>query len=286
MFQHYIITRFNLRKESWVTTKNNEKVLSEEWLKDRFELFENYCFSSVKNQVNQNFKWLVFFDINTPNNYKQRVQELQESYSNFVPFFIDGMNNFLPEIVKNIKLLDTKEYCITSRLDNDDSLHKDYINTIQSYFAKQDHFAIDLIDGYTLQTGSTVRFGFKKQLFNPFISLIEKKENLKSVWFRSRHGSWKYEKNIIRVTNKRLWLCVIHNSNKVNLFTGYSNVSSKKLDDFNIVSSKKHELINNLKPYKTWRLLAAYNKVNSMFEVYFKDFKKFIGLYKQDIEDL
>ncbi|MBI9041304.1 glycosyltransferase [Lutibacter sp.] len=282
MFQHYIITRFNLRKDDWTTTKNNEKVLSDSWLQERFDLFENYCFSSVKNQTNKNFKWLVFFDINTPESYKQKVEEFQKSFDNFVPFFIDGMTNFLPEIVKNIKLLDSKEYCITSRLDNDDSLHINYVNTIQSYFDSQDHFAIDLIDGYTLQTGSTVRFGLKKQLYNPFISLIEKKENLKSVWFRSRHGSWKYEKNIIRVTNKRLWLCVIHNSNKVNLFTGYNNIGAKVLDDFNIVSSKKNELINNLKLYKTWRWLSAYNKVNSSLDIYFKDFKKTLGLYNKN----
>ncbi|MCF6181133.1 glycosyltransferase [Lutibacter sp.] len=282
MYQHYIITRFNLRNDSWTITKNNEKVLSESWLKDRFELFENYCLNSVKNQTNQNFKWLVFFDINTPENYKRKVEEFQASYSNFIPFFIDGMNNFLPEIVKKIKLLDDKKYCITSRLDNDDSLHKGYINVIQSYFDYQDHLAIDLIDGYTLQTGSIVRFGLKKQLYNPFISLIEKKENLKSVWFRSRHGSWKYEKNIIRVTNKRLWLCVIHDSNKVNLFTGYDNVDSKILNDFNIVSHKKEELIKEIKPFKKWILLSFYNWVNSLVECYFKDFKKVIGLYNKN----
>lgn len=282
MFQHYILTRFNLRKDDWTTTKNNEKVLSDAWLKDRFELFENFCFSSVKNQTNQNFKWLVFFDINTPENYKQKVKEFEQSYANFVPLFIDGMNNFLPEIIQNIKIMDSEEYIITSRLDNDDCLHKDYITEVQSYFDKQKHLAIDFIDGYTLQTGSTVRFGFKKQLYNPFISLIEKKENFKSVWFRSRHGSWKYEKNIVSVTGKRLWLCVIHSSNKVNLFTGYSNVDAAILNEFNIEPNLNSELLDNLKPYKTWRFLSVYNWANSLFECYFRGFKKAIGLYNKN----
>lgn len=282
MFQHYIITRFNLRKDDWTVTKNNETVLSEAWLKERFELFENFCLSSVKNQTNQNFKWLVFFDINTPDNYKRRVAEIQENYANFIPFFIDGMNNFLPEIKKNIKLLDNKEYIISSRLDNDDSLHKDYINVIQSYFNNQDHFAIDLVDGYTLQTGEKTRFGLKKQLYNPFISLIEKKENFKSVWFRNRHGSWKHEKNILRVSNKRLWLCVVHNSNKVNLFTGYNNTNPIIINDFNISPDKRHEIIAAIIPYKNWKFLSFWNKANSLFEFFFKDFKKSIGLYKHN----
>ena len=108
MFQHYILTRFNLRANSWTTTKNNEKVLTEEWLKDRFDLFENFCYNSVKNQRNQNFKWLVFFDINTPDTYKQKVEKYNRDFENFHPIFIDGMDNFLPEIINNIKKLDSK----------------------------------------------------------------------------------------------------------------------------------------------------------------------------------
>lgn len=282
MFQHYILTRFNLRRDDWTITKNNEKVLSDSWLKDRFELFENFCFNSVKNQTNQNFKWLVFFDINTPDSYKQKVKEFEQSYANFVPLFIDGMNNFLPEIIQNIKKMDSEKYIITSRLDNDDCLHKDYVEIVQSYFDNQNHLAIDFIDGYTLQTGSTVRFGLKKQLYNPFISLIEKKENFKSVWFRSRHGSWKYEKNIISVAGKRLWLCVIHSSNKVNLFTGYCNVDSNILNEFNIKLELNTQLLNDLKPYNTWKLLSLYNWVATLFDCNIRSFKKAIGLYNKN----
>lgn len=130
MFQHYILTRFNLRADDWTVTKNNEKVLTEEWLEERFDLFENYCFTSVKNQTNQNFKWLVFFDINTPEVYKQKVENYRKTYQNFLPFFINGMNDFLPEIVKNINKLDSKEYIITSRLDNDDCIHENYTRVV------------------------------------------------------------------------------------------------------------------------------------------------------------
>ena len=282
MFQHYILTRFNLRATDWTVTKNKEKVLTEEWLKERFDLFENFCFSSVKNQSNQNFKWLVFFDINTPESYKIKVEEFRKSYENFYPFFIDGMPNFLPEILKNIKLLDTEKYIITSRLDNDDSLHEDYVEVIQSYFDKQNHLAIDLIDGYTLQIGEKIRLGFQKHLYNPFISLIEKKEDdFKTVWFRSRHGSWKYEKNIIRVKDKRLWLGIIHSKNKVNKFEGYGRVDAEIINKFHIAQMKADEIIKGISDYNSWRLLSFSNKLSSLSACYYKDFKKFIGLYKK-----
>lgn len=280
MFQHYILTRFNLRAADWTITKNKEKVLTEEWLKERFDLFENFCFSSVKNQSNQNFKWLVFFDVNTPESYKIKVEEFRKSYENFYPFFIDGMPNFLREIVKNIKLMDNEKYIITSRLDNDDSIHEDYVKVIQRYFDQQNHLAIDLIDGYTLQIGEKIRLGFQKHLYNPFISLIEKKDDFKTVWFRSRHGSWKYEKNIIRVKDKRLWLGIIHSKNKVNKFEGYGKVDAEIINKFHIAKIKTDEILNGISNFESWRLLSFSNKLTSLAACFYKDFKKFIGLYK------
>ena len=279
MFKHFIITRFNLRKDGWEITKNNEKLLNDSWLKERFELFENYCFHSVKNQSNQNFKWFVFFDVNTPDEYVTKIQDYKDSYDNFCPFFIDGMENYLPSIIENINLNCDQEYLITSRLDNDDSLHKNYVNEVQSYFDSQDYLAIDIVDGYTLLTGDKVRLGLKKHLYNPFISLIEKKENFKTVWYRD-HTQWKYEKRILRVKNKLLWLTVIHPKNKVNEFTGFGEVSPQTLKEFNIPLKKRIELINGIENEKYWKIISLKNRISSFYEYYFKDFKKFIGFYK------
>lgn len=281
MFQHYILTRFNLRAEDWTTTKNNEKVLTEEWLEERFDLFENYCLSSVKNQTNQNFKWLVFFDTNTPEFYKQKVEEYRRSYENFLPFFIDGMNNFLPEILKNIKELDSEKYIITSRLDNDDCIHENYTEVIQSYFEKQDHHAFDIIDGYTLETGKNTRLGVLMKLNNPFISLVEKKEDFKTVWFRDRHGSWKFEKNMTKIKNQRLWLSVIHSKNKVNRFSGYGNVNPEKLYEFHISKGRTIELMESLVSFNSWRFLSFKNRLKFTSKRHYKDFKTFIGVYKK-----
>ena len=42
MFKHFLITRFNLRKDDWTTNKKKIAVLTEEWHKNRFNLFTNY----------------------------------------------------------------------------------------------------------------------------------------------------------------------------------------------------------------------------------------------------
>ena len=74
MFYHFLITRFNLKNPDWDVTKNNEALLDEKWMDERFELFSNYCLPSVINQTNKNFKWLVFFDTSTSKIYQEKIE--------------------------------------------------------------------------------------------------------------------------------------------------------------------------------------------------------------------
>ena len=120
MFKHFLITRFNLRKSDWKTNKNNKAILTEEWHRNRFQLFTDYCFPSVASQTNKEFNWIVFFDTSTPDEYKKVITALQNELSIFKPIFIDGMNQFLPSIKTYINDFDEK-YIITSSLDNDES---------------------------------------------------------------------------------------------------------------------------------------------------------------------
>ncbi len=275
-FQHLIITRFNLRNKDWDnTTKNKTLVLTEEWLQDRFQLFENYCFPSVVNQKNQNFEWWVYFDENTPETFKQKIKKLQLDFHSFRPIFVNGMDEFLPNIRQRLNSLLVK-YIITSRLDNDDCLHKNYIEFIQNQFNKQSFVALDIIDGYTLSIENKVQLGKKRHLYNPFISVIESNKNAQSVWSRN-HGDWKKEKNLQRIPHKRLWMSVIHNANKVNEYTGYGKVEfEEKLQDFGLSAP----LIQTLyKKYKFSPIISAKNKITTQCQVAYKDLKKSLGRY-------
>ncbi len=224
MFDHYLITRFNLRNPKWDVTKNNESLLTDEWMEDRMWLFENFCFPSVTAQTNQNFEWLLFFDITTNEIFRNRIENLVKDYSNIKTFFIDGMPAFYNEI-QNYILNRSKgqSHLITSRIDNDDSISKHFIDEIQKQFSFQEYQAIDIINGYSLQVKPNFILGKKEHIFNPFISLIEKNDHPKTVWF-SDHNMWKKETRIIQITNKRLWLSIIHEKNKVNEFDGYGNI--------------------------------------------------------------
>ncbi len=216
--KHFLITRFNLRTENWTTAKDGSPVLTKEWLENRFHLFETYCLPSVINQTEQDFTWLVFFDTQTPQEYKKKVKEISEQYKNFSPVFIDGidqLNNSLLEEIKK-KVVSNDEYIITSRLDNDDIIHKDFIKTIQSLFQPKDKTVIDLRKGYQITLGKPfTQIREVYNVFNPYISLIESADGFKTV-FHKQHKEWKHSDSVITYEKMRMWGEVVHKENMLN----------------------------------------------------------------------
>lgn len=281
MFHHFLITRFNLKNPGWDVTKNKEALLDDHWMDERLELFRNYCFPSVLHQQSTDFKWLLFFDQSTSEKYRLKIHEIIKDHAFIIPFYIDGMPHFQEAILSYLKEhAYQKEYLITSRIDNDDCIHKEYITEIQKQFNQQEFLAIDNVNGYTLQTGDTFILGKKEHIFNPFISLIERNQNPKTVWHYV-HTMWKKEPRLIHLTEKRLWLSIIHEKNKVNEFDGYDNVKWEDINSDFIVSPEINSLItNNLLPFKEWWFLSLKNKIYVKMVLFSKKFKKALGLYK------
>lgn len=281
MFKHYLITRFNLKNKNWDVTKNNESLLTREWMTHRIGLFSNFCLPSIARQTNTDFKWLLFFDATTDADFKVELETLLKPYPHFKAFYIDGMEAFHSSI-KTFITEDSKDspYIITSRIDNDDCIHKDYISTIQQQFKSQNFMAIDILKGYSLQVSPDIMLGKKEHIFNPFISLIEKNDNPKTVWF-SDHNMWKKESRRVEIANKRLWMSIIHEKNKVNEFDGYDNVNWENIKtDFIVSDDIDSKVSKQIIPHSQWRYLSFKNKVYVNYVLMSKKFKKALGLYK------
>ncbi len=279
MFKHYLITRFNLRNKNWDVTKNNEALLTRDWMTHRLWLFENFCLPSVTNQSNKDFTWLIYFDITTDDDFKTQIHSLLEPHTFIKYFFVEGMEAYYPSIQEAIKDANT-DYIITSRIDNDDCIHKDYITTVQKQFNRQDFEAVDILKGYSLQISPDIMLGKKEHIFNPFISLIEKNENPKTVWY-SDHNMWKKESRIIEVKHTRLWMSIIHERNKVNEFDGYDNVSWENVkQDFIVSEDIQRKVDTEIIPHKKWRSLSIKNKLYVNYVLLSKQLKKSLGIYK------
>ncbi len=281
MFRHYLITRFNLRKKGWDVSKNNEALLTDVWMEDRLQLFGDYCVPSVAAQTNRDFTWLLYFDSTTPERFRETAEKLVSGMGNAKIFYIDGMDSFYPEIQKFVSE-DAKsaEYLITSRMDNDDCIHREYIQSVQNEFKSQDYRAIDILKGYSLQVEPQFMLGKKEHAFNPFISLIEKNDNPKTVWFND-HNLWKRETRITQLTEKRLWMSIIHGKNKVNEFDGYDNVSWEKVaQDFVLSPDIRQKITTELLPHSKWRFTSFKNRLYVNLVLASKLIKKSLGIYR------
>jgi len=278
MYKHFLVTRFNLRKSDWKTNKNNKAVLTDEWHRNRFKLFTDYCFPSVASQTNTNFDWIVFFDTSTKEEFRKIVSKLASEFPNFKPIYIDGMDLYLPAVQEYVKDFN-QDYIITTGIDNDDCISKHFIEEIQKRFDKQEFMALDFVDGYTIQTQSDIKIGKKLHQYNPFISLIEKNVNPKTIRDRS-HRNWKKEKNVLQVRGLKIWSSVIHHENKVNEFTGYGDVNVNEFFESFVISKEQQQYIEaNAIPKSKWLFESMMNYVSSYWKFTSKNLKRSLGFY-------
>lgn len=131
----YIVTRFSILDYScprFQITKNisekeyKEKLFSEERLNAKFKLFEKITLPSIVNQTNKNFIWYIYASSFLPDKYKKKILELTCVNEKIKCVFIDSFKDFC-----KIQFTDEK-YC-TVRLDDDDGLHKDFVESLNNY---------------------------------------------------------------------------------------------------------------------------------------------------------
>lgn len=279
MYQHFLITRFNLRNPRWTSSRSRHPALSDAWLEERFALFDNYCFPSVAAQTCKDFVWLVYFDTETPAHWRQKINSYQDICGNFQAVFVDGMAGFLPDVQRRIANT-VQPYLITSRLDNDDCVSRDYIEQIQQQFVPRDFLALDFVDGYMLEIAPTRRLGRAINAYNPFISLVERNQNPVSVWHKD-HADWKREPRLRRIRQQRIWLTVIHHSNKTNVFRGFGRVDAAEAGSrFRLSPDTAAQLWGSLLPVSRWWWKSVLNYLQTTANLAKRDLKKKLGFYR------
>jgi len=212
-FAHVVLTRFNVRYHNAPTTKG----LSNEWLAERIRLFEIYCYPSLYQQTNQNFKWLVFLDSRSPDWLKEKMSDYAQ-WPNFVPVYLEVPA--LPEELEcpaelkaaiSAQAPQSFTHLITTRIDNDDAISKDYIQRVQDCFSGQDSQGISFPIGYQFHDGY-LYLEFSKG--NHLTSLIEsyRPDSIKTV-FAKPHSLLYVVAPVRQIWGRPSWLEVIHGAN-------------------------------------------------------------------------
>jgi len=232
-----------LKQNEWTRDKNNNAVsaMDETWLAGRFKLFENYCLPSLKAQKCKNFKWLVYFDTDTPESYREKIDSIQRSFENFSPRFIQGMSHLLSSVKADIGSDATdNSVIITTRLDNDDSLSETFIEQVQSFIKNKSiiNGVVDVPNGYCLQIKPVAVLSATIQYSNAFVTYVEpyvSGDKLVTVMDKA-HGEWAYSVKTDMITKQRLWMQIIHENNIVNKVQGIIVNSEEELQKFNLAT--------------------------------------------------
>jgi hypothetical protein len=230
-FEHVLLTRFNVRGFGY-------EGVDDAWLDHRFDLFDRYCFPSVRAQSRPPDRWLVLFDEATPARFRERIAVYAE-WKPFLPCYVDDRFDRLdlPALVRD-RVRPSAGHLITSRVDNDDALAIRFLETVQSTFTGQRLCFVNLDRGYILAES---RLYATCQRSNPFISLIENAEGLRTVWC-DEHNRLGHVGPLIRIDTEPMWIQTVHQrnvSNQVGLalrvprrrLSGRFVLNDRRLDD-------------------------------------------------------
>ena len=193
-----------------------QRILDDDYLEERFYLFEKYTLPSIKNQTNQNFTWLVLFHRKTPEKFLKRIQALKKIYD-FDDYYFDDGERFTD--LKFCTEDENYDLYITTRIDNDDIVEKTFIERIQDYAADNLHeCVISFPNGEKLDLDTNKRYRYYINN-NAFCSLIAPKGT--SI-LRTRHTKiFEDNEGVFLKTDKPMWIATIHDSNVSNRLTDF-----------------------------------------------------------------
>ena len=269
-YKHYIITRFNLKHVSkdWENDKSGNEVLTDKWMKKRMSLFFEYCVPGVYNQYSKNFKWLIYIDKNTKGVYKKQLQDLTNEFNYIIIKQVNSYQDFMDNYCNDILSI-TETNCshiITTRLDNDDIIHKDMIRKVQETFNFQDFVAVNFLKILMLNPTDQNKLFIDYQFSNHFISLIEKisSEGIKGCYSRG-DTFWDIHGEITQITEKPYCVEIISTQNLLNDFRGFSVLKSTSLLDFNLKGKYRSSYLR-IANYQFWKM--SWKKYFRYFRVY------------------
>lgn len=218
---HFILTRFNVRSFYHASEPTDE------WLRERLRLFRQYCLPALTDQTARQFVWLVFLDHLSPEWFRQEIEK--DAPGRFETVYVVGA--FTSATVSEAVAARTNSpYILTTRVDNDDAVARDFIQAIQACFQHQDFEFINLVNGAQYADGKAYLRPYTK---NPFLSLIEAAGTTPPATVFVEHHYRVDERGPVRNirTAHPMWLQVIHGGNVLNEIVGL-RVSGNRVAKF------------------------------------------------------
>lgn len=203
----------------------------QDWLDYRLYFFLSVALPSVRSQVGATFTWLVLFDDRCSDDFRADIEELAADGS-FVPLWSHAdfqRDSFADAVAKRR----TAPYLITTRMDSDDGIARDYLAAVQAQFAGQELMFVNFTRG--LQLGRDHWVYRQDRMSGAFLSLIEHVpigERPRTV-FAAKHARVRGMAPLMEVRSEPMTLMVVHGTNISNALVGL-RTSARQLDRYDV----------------------------------------------------
>lgn len=224
--EHFLLTVFNVGLYTSTRADRTGQVVSEAseaWMRHRLDLFDRYCFPSIAGQSCREFTWLVFVDADTPPQQRAAL-EAYEAWPNLrlvsaPPGAATRDRGLFGAEAVAQRADPAADYVITSRLDNDDALHRDYMGLVRSEIPRRHRAMLGFPNGLCLDGGRLLARHYPR---NPFPSMIERPgspgphRGLLTVWSGEHDRVHLLASEFRQAATGPMWLQVVHERNLLN----------------------------------------------------------------------
>lgn len=204
---HVVVTRFNV-------AILDRAAPSEDWLRQRLDLFGDVTLPSMLSQVVAPDHWLIFCDAASPAWFRHRLGSMIPPWAELVwvegPFRSDRVSH-------EVGLRAAAGTLLTTRLDNDDCVARDFISAIQEKCVPGEPYFINFTVGAQYQDG---RFYYRLDPSNAFISFVEPASTSPRTVLLDTHNRLGRHAPITQVHTHPVWLQIIHGGNQANVVRG------------------------------------------------------------------
>ncbi|HSY34599.1 MAG TPA: glycosyltransferase [Acidobacteriaceae bacterium] len=230
----FLLTRFNPA----VSFASEDLGIDPGWLTHRFDLFEKICLPSVAGQSERNYHWLLMVSERTPPKFMKRLMADLATVS--LPTAILLVPEYSEQAFNAAILtrLDAAvDRVVTTRLDNDDGIARDYLAYVRAEAAglpAKGDFVLNFRQG--AQVAQDGIFPRDARL-NPFLSVVSSPRKLRTA-FATHHGKMN---TVGKVIDKRggnaHWIQVIHPRNALNRLHERKPCSEAYLANFSLAKN-------------------------------------------------
>jgi hypothetical protein len=213
-FTHVIMTRFNMAMPQRDAIRKRPG-----WLESRFDLFERYCLPSIAAQTTRDFHWVIYFDIETPASFRERIERCRAEFP-FIPFYTPHFEaEGWPRSLREIFGTDRTPWLVTSRLDNDDALSVDHVERLHGHFLEQglEKGSVNFRNGFLLQGERVYAL---EHLSNAFAHHVEPWDEAAITCRGVNHLKLAEFGPVRQIGGAAAWLQVVHGGNVSNKVRG------------------------------------------------------------------